>query len=91
MRKPTLMLLVIIAATLATACGSPSSPDRPEVAGEPSSRASDAEPEGNRDGKGKPKVAWTGPNFEVTTFEGETFELAAQSDRPVVLNFWESW
>ncbi|MDQ4144321.1 MAG: redoxin domain-containing protein [Actinomycetota bacterium] len=31
------------------------------------------------------------PEFEATTFEGETFSLAEQRGTPVVLNFWESW
>jgi len=90
-RKPKLVLLAIIAATVAAACGSPSSPTRPDVVDEPSSQTPEARPEGRGNGKSTPKVEWTGPNFEVTTFEGETFELAAQAGHPVVLNFWESW
>jgi cytochrome oxidase Cu insertion factor (SCO1/SenC/PrrC family) len=31
------------------------------------------------------------PDFTVTTFAGERFNLAAQKGMPVVLNFWESW
>lgn len=32
-----------------------------------------------------------GPDFTVTTFEGETFRLSDHRGTPVVLNFWESW
>lgn len=35
--------------------------------------------------------AWDGPNFEVDTFDGDTFELADSAGTPVVINFWESW
>jgi cytochrome c biogenesis protein CcmG/thiol:disulfide interchange protein DsbE len=31
------------------------------------------------------------PDFEVTTFDGETFRLSDQLGKIVVLNFWGSW
>ena len=34
---------------------------------------------------------YAAPDFTVTTFEGEKFQLAANKGTPVVLNFWESW
>jgi cytochrome oxidase Cu insertion factor (SCO1/SenC/PrrC family) len=30
-------------------------------------------------------------DFQVETFEGETFALSDHRGTPVVLNFWESW
>lgn len=29
--------------------------------------------------------------FEVTTFDGDTFDASDNEGKPVVLNFWESW
>ena len=31
------------------------------------------------------------PDFEVETFDGDTFAIREQLGTPVVLNFWESW
>jgi cytochrome c biogenesis protein CcmG/thiol:disulfide interchange protein DsbE len=31
------------------------------------------------------------PDFTVTTFDGETIQLANLRGRPVVINFWASW
>ncbi len=33
----------------------------------------------------------TAPDFTITTFDGNTFNLREQRGTPVVLNFWESW
>ena len=38
-----------------------------------------------------PSPADPAPEFEVLTFDGETFALGEQRGTPVVLNFWESW
>jgi cytochrome c biogenesis protein CcmG/thiol:disulfide interchange protein DsbE len=31
------------------------------------------------------------PDFNLTTFEGDTISLADQRGKPVVINFWASW
>ena len=43
----------------------------------------------------QPEVQARGPvaeiDFEVGTFDGDTFALAEHRGTPVVINFWESW
>jgi cytochrome oxidase Cu insertion factor (SCO1/SenC/PrrC family) len=91
-----LLLLSLVTATVGAACGGGSTPTVTEGPDEVSISPAES---GNGKAKGAEKPPkeepatpeWTGPNFEVTTFQGERFELAAQAGHPVVLNFWESW
>lgn len=90
MGNPIRFLAVALVVVLLTAAcsGSPSAPDTSgngpgsEV---PTVDRASPEPKGNR------ASAWRGPNFTIDTFDGATFELAAQAGKPVVINFWESW
>jgi hypothetical protein len=47
-------------------------------------------PRSSAPGSGQP-VEDPAPEFEVQTFDGQSFSLAEQRGTPVVLNFWESW
>lgn len=38
-----------------------------------------------------PLEAGLAPNFELTTFDGQTLRLSELRGKPVVLNFWASW
>ena len=94
MRRLHLVIPILIVATVSVACGSPAPRSAPDVAGVSSSEArtpKDDDDKGDKKERNRPEPEWTGPNFEVTTFEGDSFELAAQAGHPVVLNFWESW
>lgn len=94
MRRPTLLFLAVLLTALSVSCAEA---DPPASDGNDAAEALETPaPEGkDRNSGGKktepPPPEWDGPNFVVTTFEGERFELAAQAGHPVVLNFWESW
>ncbi len=38
-----------------------------------------------------PMAAGAAPDFSLTTFEGQTYNLAQLQGKPVVINFWASW
>lgn len=44
-----------------------------------------------RSQKGQVKVGEVAPDFELITFEGETYSLAEYRGSVVVVNFWASW
>lgn len=44
-----------------------------------------------RTSKGPVKIGDTVPNFTLTTFDGQTYELADHRGQVVVVNFWASW
>lgn len=44
-----------------------------------------------RTNQGPVKIGDTVPNFTLTTFDGEVYELANQRGKVVVINFWASW
>ena len=93
MRRSTQLFLAFVAVALTTACASTAPAPGPEAGGSPETSAPSARSDPRKaDKKGTAQEPeWGGPNFVVTTFEGERFELAAQAGHPVVLNFWESW
>jgi cytochrome c biogenesis protein CcmG/thiol:disulfide interchange protein DsbE len=39
----------------------------------------------------QPRAGEMAPDFELTTFEGETLRLSELRDRVVLVNFWGSW
>lgn len=94
MRRSSLVLLAVVLTALSVSCAEADPP--PRGANDAVAPSETPTPEGkDRNAGGKktqaPPPEWDGPNFVVTTFEGERFELAAQAGHPVVLNFWESW
>ena len=87
------------AALLLAAC-SAGVEDNPAPESAPSVQTSDsADGQTKSSGKDKsPKKTDTvelatdpAPEFEVETFEGDTFAIREELGTPVVLNFWESW
>ncbi len=38
-----------------------------------------------------PMAAGAAPDFTLTTFDGQTYNLAQLKGKPVVINFWASW
>ncbi|MGH2754775.1 MAG: hypothetical protein ACRDLB_10110 [Actinomycetota bacterium] len=94
MRRLHAIIPVLAVAVVTVGCGSSSPGSAPDVAASADIRTPevDATKEARNTRAGnEAEPTWTGPNFEVTTFDGDTFELAAQAGRPVVINFWESW
>ncbi len=39
----------------------------------------------------QPAVGYPAPDFTLATLDDESFSLAAQAGKPVVLNFWATW
>ena len=44
-----------------------------------------------RGGEGAPEARRPAPDFRMTTFDGQTFNLADHRGKVVVVNFWGSW
>jgi hypothetical protein len=94
-RIGTLSILIVLAISFA-ACNAGTDPapagDRGTTAGNDQS-----DPKEDRGGSAAggssdtDEVVDPAPDFEVETFEGQTFSLAEQRGTPVILNFWESW
>lgn len=38
-----------------------------------------------------PLAAGAAPDFQITTFDGQTYKLSELRGKPVVVNFWASW
>lgn len=79
--RPTVAAVILLLAACST----------PEPTAAPSGNSD--RPSATPDARTTPATgpAWDGPNFEVDTFDGDTFELADSAGTPVVINFWESW
>ncbi len=86
MRKIAALIALVL--MVFPACAS--SPENPTATADAGSTptAPSGEKGGSSKGEGAP---WTGPDFSVETFDGETFTLADHAGTPIVLNFWESW
>ncbi|MGG0938631.1 TlpA disulfide reductase family protein [Brevibacillus centrosporus] len=38
-----------------------------------------------------PKVGFSAPNFSLTALDKQTYGIAGERDKPVIINFWASW
>ena len=87
MRARWMLITMLASSLIATGCGTSEPPA--DVAEVPTEDRVTSPPANSRPTDGD--HAWSGPDFTVTTFEGDRFTLSAQAGQPVVINFWESW
>ncbi|WP_419879588.1 TlpA family protein disulfide reductase [Brevibacillus centrosporus] len=38
-----------------------------------------------------PKVGFSAPNFSLTALDKQTYGIAGERDKPLIINFWASW
>lgn len=81
-------LIALVLVVLPACASSPKTTSNEIDTGSATSSAPTERPGGSSNGSAD---RWTGPDFTVETFDGNTFTLAEQAGSPVVLNFWESW
>ena len=90
-RRFAAVLTFVLACVFLTGCGDQTTSPEQEGSRDDRSRANAAS-DGPGDTPDEPAApADPAPDFEVQTFDGETFALGEQRGTPVVLNFWESW